>query len=186
MILRMGWSKSRAMSEKKDKDIWEKLSTAASSAGRTIGDEYRRLKLNHGLWNLRRDLKDVYTDVGKLIHNRYLARGTEVDDELKALCIEIDELLGEIEEIKRHRDAIRQTEPETGKSTPSGAGQSAPEADGHEPEGGDKPEDDESELEFLDDEDIQFYCRECGCRMITDTGELPNYCHRCGHRLPTE
>ncbi len=169
------------MPEKKDKDIWEKLSTAASSAGRTIGDEYRRLKLNHGLWNLRRDLKDVYAEVGKLIHNRYLARGTEVDDELKALCIEIDDLLGEIEEIKKHRDAIRQTEPET----TGGTVREQPKAGSVTP-AGDESEPDDSELEFLDDEDIQFYCRECGCRMITETGELPNYCLRCGHRLPTE
>ena len=155
------------MAEKRDKDIWEKISDAASSAGKVIGGEYGKLKLSHEIWNRRRDLTTLYAKLGKVIYERYLTHDKQVDDELKRICGNIDDLRDEITRLIKHRDEMQTSK----------AGSDAPD----EPQVGDG-----GELEFLDEEDITGFCPECGGGIEHAHGMGPRYCMRCGHKLPTE
>jgi hypothetical protein len=164
------------MTGKKDKDIWGKISNAASTAGKAITDEYRRLKLSHEIWNLKRDLEKTQAEVGEIVHKRYCDMGKQTDEEFASLCSEIDGILSAIAELKRQREKITEAAERAEKATePAG-----------EDDGDGAPEADETELEFLDDAEMEFSCPECGCKIRLDDETFPNYCLKCGHKLPTE
>ena len=154
---------------KKDKDIWGKISDAASNAGKAITDEYRKVKLSHEIWNLKRDLEKTYAEIGMIIHKNYLEGNRDIDDEIKPFCDEIDETLDAIAALKRRREKIseaaKQAEDATAESS-TNAGEPVSKAE-------------ESELEFLDDSDMEFSCPECG----EDLDAGADFCSNCGYEF---
>jgi rubrerythrin len=154
------------MTVKKDKDIWGKLSDAAATAGKALGDEYQRIRLSHDIWLLGRDLEKAYARIGKIFVHRHKDEIID-DDELTPLYDEVDELESAISNLRKQRDAIS---PVTETTEAAGA---AEEGEGRKP--------DEAEMKFMEDETI-FFCPECGAR-IDSSEKKPKHCIKCGEKL---
>jgi len=159
----------------KKKDIWEKISETAAATGKSIGDEYQKLKLNHDIWLLDRDLQKAYSRVGRIIYDRRQAGNLEADSELGRIFDDIAQLKDGIKKQMERRDNIGASRDQSAETSPprdSGSESAkAPETDttGHT-----------AEMEFLDDTATIFSCPACGATFNIDSGMVPNFCMHCG------
>jgi len=172
------------MPEKK-KDIWEKISDTAAAAGRTIGDEYQKLKLSHDIWLLDRDLYKAYARAGRIIYNRSKAGKFQADSELEPIFDDIAQLREAIKEEAKRRENIRAQRTKSGvKSEPPDTGGETSDTGGEIPKAQETETTSHSaEMEFLDDTDIIFSCPGCGARFDIDSGMVPNFCAQCGYHF---
>ena len=159
------------MTDKKGKDIWDKISDAAASAGKAIGDEYQKLRLTHDIWLLDRDLLKAYAKVGQVFYERYKAEGEEIGDDLQPVFDEIEELRNSIKKFEVRRNNIQ----ETIRASSTEKEQSSEAGPGKEPE-----------MEFLDEDDLPLFCSECGSRLDIYSKDSPKFCIRCGHKITPE
>ncbi len=179
------------MEDKKDKDIWTKLSDAASRAGEAIGGEVEKLKLSHDLSVVKGELRNVYAEIGHIIYKRYWDAGGDIDEKLLPKCKKIDELRHKAHELEEKRKLIKGISPTTDdepKAAPDAAGRKEPPTASkpeETSEGKGSPEEG-TRLEFMDDEEIPGFCPQCGYKVDLETGRFPKFCIRCGETLPTE
>ena len=147
------------MPDKKDTDLWGKISDAATQAGKAIGDEFQKGKLDLELWNVNRDLQKALAKLGDIIYAQDWPERFSPDPEIGPLFDEIKDLKAKVAGLVEKRRAYAATskppaedeviiEPEPAKEA---AGRvEAPLEQAHE-----KPTDVAS-MEFLEDDDTQF------------------------------
>jgi hypothetical protein len=170
------------MGEKKDKDLWEKISDAASRAGEAIGDEVEKLKLTHDLSVIKRQLRDVYAEIGRTMYKRYWDNGGEIDEEFLDECKKIDDLRRKVSEIEEKRKDLKGFAPKDSEERETVVDEDTPAEE--EPEF-ESPADG-TKLEFMDDEEIPGFCPQCGYKVDLESGRMPKFCIRCGESMPTE
>jgi len=87
--------------------IGRALSNTADAVGRKTGEVVEVTKLKNQIYNLEREMKRNYEELGKKIYERYTNEGV-IDTEFLGICeklaqqeILIDQYQGEIEERKK-------------------------------------------------------------------------------------
>ena len=107
------------MAEKTDdKDIWEKLSDAASSAGKIITDEYKKLKLGTDIRAKRNQVGEAYRRVGEIIYDKFYIDGNEIAPDITEACRNIDKLQEEISELELEKKGVVTRDGEDTSSVP--------------------------------------------------------------------
>lgn len=88
-------------------DIGRKVSQAADSVSRKAGKTADLVRLKNQVYSLEREMTKDYTDLGKMLYERYLSKG-EVEEAFRPICEAItqkeilaDEYRGEIADLKR-------------------------------------------------------------------------------------
>ena len=93
-----------------NKDIFDNIgrtiSDAAETVGRKTGELAEMARLKHQVYGLERAIKKDFTDLGKMIYERYAGQGI-IDQDLLPICEEIaqkeiliDQYKGEIDGLK--------------------------------------------------------------------------------------
>ena len=93
-----------------DKEIFDNIGRAISDAAETVGRKTGELAelahLKNQVYGLERAVKKDYTDLGKMMYERYVSQGT-IEEDLLPICEEIaqkeiliDQYNGEIDSIK--------------------------------------------------------------------------------------
>ena len=168
------------MADKK-KDIWEKISETAAATGKSIGDEYQKLKLSHDIWLLDRDLHKAYAHVGRIIYDRHKSGNLQADSELKPIFDDIAQLKDAIKKQAERRENICTPRETTSQTAPSETCAEKPNETGAQPiETRAETSEHKAEMEFLDDTTAVFSCPECGATFNIDSGMVPNFCMQCG------
>lgn len=87
--------------------IGRAISNTADAVGRKTGEVVEITKLKNQIYNLERDMKHNYEELGKMIYERYTNEGV-IETEFLAICEElaqqeilIDQYNGEIETRKK-------------------------------------------------------------------------------------
>ncbi|MCI8597206.1 MAG: hypothetical protein HFJ10_02010 [Lachnospiraceae bacterium] len=69
-------------------DLGRAISSAADTIGRKTGELVEITRLKNQIYNLERGIKKDYTDLGKMIYERYMSTGT-TEESLLPICEEI-------------------------------------------------------------------------------------------------
>ena len=77
-------------------ELTEMLSKTAQKAGTLAGSMYENQKLRSGVSAKEREIKKIMGEIGKIIFERYASGTAEYDNEILAMCEEIQEKLGEV------------------------------------------------------------------------------------------
>ncbi len=88
-------------------DIGRAVSEAAETVGRKTGQLVELARLKNQIYNLEREIKKDYSDLGKMIYESYIRNRESLDDSLLPICEEItqkevlmDQYKGEIDSLK--------------------------------------------------------------------------------------
>ena len=80
-------------------DLSEKLTKTAQGLGKSMGDIYEAQKKRSQISGEERMVDKLMTDVGRIIFDRY-KEGADIDSELLAVCVEINQHMENIEALK--------------------------------------------------------------------------------------